>query len=170
MAKSDALYKDSPTTERGEDGKVKVKKPSDKKADSKTAPKDETASKGKAGEAPSKADAESEGTNGLPVVARHAMARREMTNRHVGERMAMHNRQEAEHEAGPGGNLGEVHGRHEGELKEMNGRHEKEMKSLHKSQLEGEGSPTGDGAKKVEQAKTASTAGNLEDGKNKAKA
>lgn len=101
--KSEKLYKDSPTTERGEDGKMGVKK----KAES--APVSDEA--GTDGVAPAMA---------MPPHVRHAAERRDMHGRHE--------TQHSVHDMNGGKeDKKEMHGRHEKEMKDMHKRHEQDM-------------------------------------------
>src|ERR1017187_8676058 len=101
MAKSDRLYKDSPKLERGEDGDVGVKKPSE-------------------------ADGEDMGTSGkegeMPVAVHHSAERHELHHRHVHEALALHRRHETEH-ATHKGDKKPLHKKHEAEHKELHDRH-----------------------------------------------
>lgn len=98
-SKAEKRYKDSPTIEKDEEGRPKVKKKMDRKSD-------ETA----------KGEPVSEGMSS-PV--RHAMERREMFGRHETEHsMADHKKMDKK----------EIHGRHLKEMADMNKRHVKEGK------------------------------------------
>lgn len=103
--KSEKLYKDSPTTERGEDGKMGVKKKPD------SAPVSDEA--GTDGVAPGTA---------MPPHVRHAAERRDMANRHETEHSVhdMHGGKEDKKE---------MHSRHLKEHADMMKRHEKEKGS-----------------------------------------
>lgn len=89
MAKSSKLYKDSPSIEKGEDGKPGIK-------------------------GPSKADGENMGTEGnplpgsdgkMPVNEEHMAEHKAMHKRHQEEQVAMHDRHETD--------VKEMHKRHE---------------------------------------------------------
>lgn len=93
------LYDKSPKMERGEDGKMAVKKP-EKKKESSEDKKEESAH------------------TGLPAHARHAHERRDMHSRHEMEHSL--------HDNGSGGDKGEMYARHLKEHKDMHTRHQKE--------------------------------------------
>lgn len=96
------MYKDSPSMERNEEGKMDVKK--------KPAHKDDV-----------KAGTEGEVREGIPAHARHAIERMELHHKHQHEHHA--------HDHGKHGDKKEMHERHEKEHRDMHKRHEKEMKS-----------------------------------------
>lgn len=121
MAKSDKLYKDSPSVERDkESGEVGVKKPSE--ADGENMQVDGVKSDGEKG--------------GMPVNVHQASERREVKHKHVGEHLAMHHRHEMEHESMPaeGGDKKTLTKKHDTELSAMHDRHAQEMLELHKRQ------------------------------------
>jgi hypothetical protein len=93
------MYKDSPKLERGEDGKVGVKKVT---------------------EAERVANKENEQTSPMPV-------HEEMMARHSNDRHMMHAKHEHEHAIHKMKHKHEMHKRHESEIKDMHRRHEKEM-------------------------------------------
>lgn len=137
MARSDKLYKDSPTTERDEEsGKVAVKKkkPEEKKAD---ANKQGTVGDGEPMHA------------GIEPHARHAM-----------ERLAMHAKHENEHhahDAGKHGDKKEMHARHQKEMADMHKRHDKELtKGADSTELKPESEAGNKGEKKKEGAEEGS--------------
>lgn len=105
-SRHEKMYADTPKMERGDDGKVAVKRPSRGGAEKKA-----------------------EGHPGL----RHMHERREMMHRHVHERMGMHHRHEMEHAAHKG-KTEPLHDRHEREVKDMHNRHESEQKAMHDRQ------------------------------------
>lgn len=111
------MYKDSPKLERGEDGNMEAKKPSDKR-----------------GELPTKAeeianDVQS-GTDGMKVTERHATERTMMKHKHMKEHMDMHSAHEVEHMTHKG-DKSEMHARHHEKLKSLHKEHEAEHKSMH---------------------------------------
>lgn len=97
--KAEKMYKDPPSLEQGDDGKVRVKKKeaSDKDVD---------------------ASAKAADVDGMPLHARQAMERRDMYGRQEDEH--------AMHDNGAGGSKAEMFARHQAELKDMAKRHEKE--------------------------------------------
>lgn len=122
MTRSSKLYKDSPRMERDEEGKVSIKKPSDK-------------------------EKQSEMGDGEPVHEPKEHQGIPSHSRHVMERMEMHRKHEHEHHAhdhGGHGEKSEMHKRHHKEMGDMHKRHEKELKGeksesteAHKEKREG---------------------------------
>jgi len=108
MARHSRMYKDSPSMERGEDGKMGVTKRGDKETSS-----EKEADKVQSGDDGVKM------TEGMPTHIRHAH-----------ERMDMHKRHEMEHavhDHNKAGSKAEMHGRHQTEMKNMHKRHESEI-------------------------------------------
>lgn len=97
-SKQDKFYGNPPKAERGDEGKMEVKKSEKTKG------------------SPTSDDA---GTEGVPVEVRHGSERRDMHSRHTMEHAI------ADH-AGKKDKK-EMHKRHEGEMKSMHDRHEKEL-------------------------------------------
>lgn len=120
MSKSEKLYKDSPKLERGEDGEMGVKKPSE--ADKENMGASGNPLPGSSGE--------------MPIEMVHQGQRREMHHRHATEHLAMHHRQETEHAAHKGGDKKKLHGHHEKEMMELHTKHHEEMVSLHKKHMD----------------------------------
>lgn len=122
MSKADKLYGKSPKMERNEGGDMEVKKHPDKTGE-KTV-----------GEKPSPESEVTNGTDGMPVEARHAHERMEVHHKHVGEHLAMHKKHEMEHamhDHHGGGHKGAMHERHEKEFEEMHKRHGAELELMH---------------------------------------
>ena len=105
--KSEKRYKDSPSLERGDNGKMAVSK---KKvaADNVGAGTEGVVRDG------------SQGTEGMPVFARQALEREQMHGRHQAEHASM--------DYGAGGDKAEMVTRHAKEMADMNKRHTKDMK------------------------------------------
>lgn len=117
MAKSERLYKDSPSIKRKESGEVGVEKPSD--ADS-----EDMGLEGE-GDTPGSA-------HEMPVKTEqlHAHERREVHQKHLKEQMDMHHRHEMEHSAHEGDKT-ELHAKQEKEHNDMHKRHSQEIKQMH---------------------------------------
>lgn len=116
MARSDDLYKDKPSLERDDKGKVTVTRKIT----------DTTGGKGV-----SKNDESAAGEMGTRD--RHASKRREMHHRHIMEHHALHHSHENE-EAMTKGDKGAMHDRQEGEIRDMAKRHLAETKAMHDQQ------------------------------------
>lgn len=127
MAKSQIMYKDSPTTKRGADGKVGVSRPT--QADNENAA---TAGNPLPG-APESGD--------MALNVHQANERHEIHHKHVAEHLDTHRRHESEHMSHKGGDKAEMHKRHEKEMKEMHDRHHTEIVSMHKRHAEAAGPP-----------------------------
>lgn len=96
MSRAEKMYDKTPELKRDdESGKVGVKKSEAKSA------------------------RVSDGTEGIPIHARHAMERRDVHHRHETEHMM--------HDHGSGGSKAELHARHLKEMGDMLKRHEKEI-------------------------------------------
>lgn len=94
-AKSDRMYKDSPSIKKDEEGKAKISKPEKKEA------------KGEVAEKPTPADGENMGLEGNPLpgtpgempVDTHQAEHEELAKRHVQELKDMHKRHQADYES-----------------------------------------------------------------------